>query len=187
MNEATIIKDKSLNEYFHDSVNSAIKNQRVDASDETIHYLVNILTAFSRSDYFYQKTEEGFDQKPLASMYLKAFLESSLSNRVRILRKMGDTALFVAGFFSESFDRRAINSDYYIAMGGNAYSGISAVMGKRFKNKAGQQLFDDLTQKFVDFVDVLNEVSKHNTMYNNLDIMRLHEYWCKTHNVDDAR
>ena len=84
MNDASIIKNKSLNGYFHDSVNSAIKNQRIDTSEETIQYLVNILTAFSRSEYFFQHTEEGFDQKPLAFIYLEAFSESSLTNRIRI-------------------------------------------------------------------------------------------------------
>ena len=180
MNTASIIKSKSLVEHFHSSVNSAVKNQGIDASEETIHYLVNILTAFSRSEYLFQQTQEGLDQTPLAFMYLEALSENSLANRIRILRKLGDTALFLVGVFSESFDRKVVAADYYIAMGGNAYSGVSEVMGNRFNNKSGQHLFDELTQKFVDFVDVLNEVSEHESMNNNLDIMRLHEYWLKT-------
>jgi len=180
MHTASIIKSKSLVEHFHDSVNSAVKNQGIDTSEETIHYLVNILSAFSRSEYLFKQTEEGFDQTPLAFMYMEALSENSLSNRIRILRKLGDTALFIVGVFSESFDRKVVAADYYIAMGGSAYSSVSEVMGNRFNNKAGQSLFDELTQKFVDFVDVLNEVSEHESINNDIDIIRLHEHWLKT-------
>ncbi|MCI0507581.1 MAG: hypothetical protein L0Z73_15925 [Gammaproteobacteria bacterium] len=94
-----IITNHSLQEYFFDSVNAAVKNQRIDTSDETIYYLVNLLTAFSRSEDLFVYSEDGVSLKPLALMYTDVLSEIAPIERIRILQKLGDTALFICGVF----------------------------------------------------------------------------------------
>ena len=49
----TLITGMNVREFFHDSVATAIGNQQVNATDETVYYLVNLLTLFSRADALY--------------------------------------------------------------------------------------------------------------------------------------
>lgn len=175
-----VITNPSLQSFFHQSVQGAIRNQQLDASDESQRYLANLLTLFSRSEDLFEQTEEGVDLKPLALMYADAVANTTTAGRLRILQKLGDTALFITGVFADSLNRKLVDVDYYIAMGGSAYSSVSETMGNRFRDRAAQRLFDELTDKFVAFVDVLGEVCEQANFNNNRDVMRLYEVWLRT-------
>ena len=179
-NHSGIITNKSIQEYFFDSVNDAVKNQQIDTSDEIIFYLVNLLTTFSRSEDLFEYSDDGVSLKPLALMYTDALSESIVMERIRILQKLGDTALFISGVFSDSLNKKLVDIDYYIAMGGNAYSSISNSIRNHDRIAAAQPLFDELTHRFVDFVDVLSEVAENRSMSTNHDILRLYEVWMRT-------
>lgn len=175
-----LITNPSLQAFFHQSVQGAISNQKLEASEESAQYLANLLTLFSRSEDLFEQTADGVDLKPLALMYADAASNSTAAGRIRILQKLGDTALFITGVFADSLNRKIVDVDYYIAMGGSAYSSVSSTMGSRFQDRAGQKLFDELTEKFVAFVDVLAEVCEQANFNNNSDVMRLYEVWIRT-------
>jgi hypothetical protein len=175
-----LIANPSLQEFFHHSVQGAIKNQQLDVSDQSIHYVTNLLTLFSRSEDLFEQTEDGLDLKPLAMMYADAAADNSVAGRVRTFQKLGDTALFITGVFADSLNRKLVDVDYYIAMGGSAYSNLSSTFGHHFRDTNAQELFNELTEKFVPFVDVLAEVCEHANFNNNSDVMRLYELWVRT-------
>ena len=175
-----LITNTSIKEYFHDSVNEAIANQQIQASAETAYYLVNLLTAFSRSEHLFEKDKNGVDLKPLALIYADAVSEPNITERTRLLQKLGDTALFIAGVFTDSLNRKLVDVDYYIAMGGSAYSTVSEILRGAYHNDTAKVLFDELTDKFTEFVDVLNEVSEKSNLSTNADILRLYEIWMRT-------
>jgi len=179
-NAGPVIAHTSLREYFHCELNDALNNQQVSAEGETIHYLTNLLMVFTRSEALFEQTENGLEIKPLALTYGEALNESSAMERSRLLQKLGDTALFMAGVFSDSLKTRLVDVDYYIAMGGSAYSSLSdAMRGYRVARRAAF-LFDELTRKFTDFVDVLNEVSERSKLSCDADVLRLYEVWIRT-------
>ena len=62
----------NLREFFHDSVQTALRKQRVAVDDHTEHYVVNVLTMFARSEELYESTPEGVRLKPLAHMLADA-------------------------------------------------------------------------------------------------------------------
>lgn len=101
----------NLREFFHDSVQAALRKQRVDVDDHTEHYVVNILTMFSRSEELYDSTPDGVRLKPLALILADASEASSAQQRDETLRRLGDVSLFVAGFFAQSFARKLIDID----------------------------------------------------------------------------
>lgn len=179
-NCTNIIINKSIQEYFFDSVNAAVKNQQIDTSEEIIQYLVNLLTSFSRSEELFQYSEDGVSLKPLALMYTDALTETATMERIRILQKLGDTALFISGVFSDSLNNKLVDVDYYIAMGGNAYAYLSESMRSRYHISSARPLFEELTNKFVEYVDVLSEVTDNKHFASNYDIMRLYEVWMRT-------
>ena len=179
MDSTRIIAAGNVRNYFHDSVTSAAANQNVDANDRTIDYVVDVLVTFMRSDRLFEPTPDGHQLKPLAMLYFQALEAQSQSARNRSLQRLGDVALFIAGLFSDSLNRKLVDIDYYIAMGGNAYGfladnlHIDAHPGER-------DVFEELADKFVSFVDVLMEVSEQARPACQSDILKLYDLWLKT-------
>ena len=176
----SVLTHTSLREYFHDELSEALHNQQISAEHETIHYLTNLLTVFTRSEALFEPTDNGVDIKPLALTYGEALNENSALERTRLLQKLGDTALFIAGVFSDSLKTRVLDVDYYIAMGGSAYSWLSDSMRSHGGASRAASLFEELTRKFTDLVDVLREVSERSRLSSDADVLRLYELWVRT-------
>jgi hypothetical protein len=172
----SVITHTSLREYFHIQLNDALSGLKINAKHETIHYLTNLLTVFSRSEALYDITNEGICIKPLALTYGEALNENNTRERTRLLQKLGDTALFIAGIFPNSLKSKLVDIDYYIAMGGNAYAYLSDTL----RGYQTAFIFDELTHKFTDFVDALNEIGEHAHFSDDTDVLYLYEVWIRT-------
>lgn len=176
----TVVAVPNLREFFHDSVQKALRNQRVAVDDHTEHYVVNVLTVFARSEELYERTPEGVRLKPLAHMLADASAAQSSQQRDEALRRLGDVSLFIAGFFAQSFARKLVDIDYHIAMGGRAYGTLAENMRYSIRGQAFAAVFLELARKFQRLVDVLNDVAEMAYQHTDKDILRLYEIWLKT-------
>lgn len=179
-NDGSLVAVANLREFFHDSVQTALRKQRVAVDDHTEHYVVNILTMFARSEELYENTPDGVRLKPLAHMLAAASEASSAQQRDETLRRLGDVSLFVAGFFAQSFARRLVDVDYHIAMGGRAYGTLADNLRGTLRGQAFAAIFLELAQKFQRLVDVLNDVAEMAHTHTDKDILRQYEIWLKT-------
>jgi hypothetical protein len=169
----------NLREFFKDALHGALEKRRLAVEDQTEHYVVNLLTIFSRSDELYETTSDGRRLKPLVVMLSEALEARSEGDRNRGLQRLGDVSLFVAGFFAQSFARKLIDIDYHIAMGGRAYAALAEAMA-RGRGRVLGQVFSDLSNNFQPMVDALNELSETSYTHSDKDILRLYELWMKT-------
>ena len=80
-----------------------------------------------------------------------------------------------------------VDIDYYISMGGGAYSSLSMHSRGTMKGRAFGPIFAELGEKFHRFVDVLNDVRNHAGAASDSDVMRLYEVWLKTGSARAAR
>ncbi len=175
-----LITETSLQEYFQNSVADALENQNVEAATDTVHYVVNLLTSFSRAERLFERTRDGVMIRPLALLYAEAVEGATSDERNRALRRLGDVALFISGVFSQSLNRRVVDIDYYVAMGGTAYSHLSETMRVSNRGRALSSIYNELALKFVEFVDVLGEVSEAANCNNDADVLRQYEIWLRT-------
>ncbi|MGH8176908.1 MAG: hypothetical protein ACREV5_11660 [Steroidobacter sp.] len=176
----SLVAVPNLREFFHQSMQSALRKQRVAVDDHTEHYVVNVLTMFARSEELYENTPEGMRLRPLAHMLAEASEADTPQQRDAALRRLGDVSLFIAGFFAQSFARKLVDIDYHIAMGGRAYGALAENMRGTLRGQAFTMVFMELAQKFQRLVDVLNEVSEMAYTHSDKDILRLYEIWLKT-------
>ena len=176
----SLVAVNNLREFFHDSVQSALRKQQVAVDDHTEHYVVNVLTTFARSEELYEQTPEGVRLKPLAHMLAQAADAPTSQQRDEALRRLGDVSLFIAGFFAQSFARKLIDIDYHIAMGGRAYGTLADRMRGTIRGHSVSSVFLELAAKFQRLVDVLNEVAEMAYSHSDKDILRLYEIWLKT-------
>ena len=174
-----VVPVANLREFFKDELHGALEKQQLAVEDQTEHYVVNLLTLFSRSEALYEQTSEGPRLKPLVVMLSEALEARSAEDRNRGLQRLGDVSLFIAGFFAQSFARKLIDIDYHIAMGGRAY-GTLAQAAAQGRGRVLAAVFAELSAKFQPMVDALNEVSETSGAHSARDILRLYEIWLKT-------
>lgn len=176
MTQTRLIVDTNVREFFQGLVTDAAANQQLETTEETLYYVVNLLVGFSDSRALFVQTADGMQLKPLALLYGEALEASSEHERNQSLKQLGDLALFISGIFADSLNRKLIDVDYYIAMGGNAYGYLSDVT----REQVFCEIFDELAGKFGAFVDILGEVTENTHLRNDSDIMRLYEVWMRT-------
>ncbi len=177
----------NVREYFEDALHSAMDRQRMVADSATVHYVVGLLTAFTRSEELFEQSTEGATLKPLAAIYSDALQARTAGSRNEALRRLGDTALFVSGIFADSLNRKLVDVDYYIAMGGNAYGHLSETSPATRRDSVFTEIFAELAAKFPEFVDVLGELSDATRLSSGRDILRLYEIWLRTGSKRAAR
>ena len=85
----------SVDEFFHEVVTDALSVVDLDASEPASWYLVGLLGEMTRA----RLTDE-----PLGVKLAQATM-SEPGEQVRNLKHIGDTSLYVAGFFAESLSR----------------------------------------------------------------------------------
>ena len=176
----------SLQEFFKDSVAAAMQKQGVAADDHTAYYVVNLLTLFARHEALYERSKTGPGLQPLALLLAEAAEAPDREARNAVLRRVGDTSLFVAGFLGDGFARKLVDVDYYIDMGGAAYGRLSANVRGTLQGRALSGVFAELAAKFGDFVDVLAEIRASGSAAA-LDVLRLYETWLRTGSRRAAR
>ena len=120
---SSLVHDETPVEFFREQVEKALKHQHVATSAFTEYYLVNLLAGCVAGDPL-PAPEPGYDETPLALLLTRA-LEADRVERTRLLRCLGDSALFMSGFFADSLGGRLVDASYYQALGGQAYLRLS--------------------------------------------------------------
>src|SRR5215471_9901993 len=164
-----VFRRESAVEYFKELVDGALSHQGLATQELTAYYVVQLLASFT------QRPALDDPERPPLAVRLARALESGGVRQRACLKEIGDVSLFVSGFFSDSLNRKLVDVDYYVAIGGCAYSALSRVETDTFS-----PVFAELGKKFVDFVDVLTEVSERTSCTSNADLLRLYERWLKT-------
>jgi len=179
-NHGRVMPVHNLCDYFRTSIDDVVARQGVELDPHTTHYVVNMMTLFSRSEEFYEDDGETFGLKPLALMLVDATDAPNAEQRSQILQRIGDVALFISGFFVESLANKAVDIDYYIYMGTNAYGSLSEETRRRFRGNAFADVFRELASNFQILTDVLHEVRDSARPESDANLLRTYEIWRKT-------
>jgi len=175
-----VVQVHNLRDYFRESIDTVIDNQGVDVDPHAAHYVVNLLTLFARSEDLYEDHGEAYGLKPLALMMADAAAASSAVERTFSLQRIGDVALFIAGFFADGLAHKLVDLDYYIHMGGTAYGSLSDEIRGTARGRALADVYRELARKFQIVVDVLNEVRDSTRRSSDIDLLRTYEVWLRT-------
>ena len=172
-------EEASTRDLFQELVSEARDELGQRPSPLATGYLVDLLDARVRHTGPEVATPEALAAPTTLAENLVEALLAEGSCRWTRLRALGDRALFDAGFFGDSLRRRAVGIDYYAEIGRAAYLRLSAARearaGARVGRPAGQDLFRELAQHFVDFVELLAEVAQRSRGVRYVDLLRLYD------------
>ena len=178
-NDTGLVAISDVREFFREALTTALEQQQLRVRDHTEHYVVNLLAMFAHTDALFEPGPGGARLKPLAVLLADALGTQDDELRFRTLQRLGDVALFVAGFLANGFPRRLVDIDYHIAMGGRAY-GALARSQRRGPRRVLAAVFAELEDKFQPLVDALNDISECATTRSQHDVLRLYELWHRT-------
>ena len=171
-------------DFFRELVSDALERQKLATQPETEFYLVHLLNKFMKTDQLYSVGPEGqVREEALAILVKEAFEAAELKEQSALFRHVGDVSLYVAGFFQDSLNRKLVDVDYYIRIGGTAYQHVAARSGEA--NLRG--LYLELAGKFGSLVDILAEVSDKTAQRTEVDLLRQYELWVRTRSERAAK
>jgi hypothetical protein len=177
---ARVVPVHNLCDYFRTSIDDVITQHGIELDPHATHYVVNMMTLFSRSEELYEDDGETYGLKPLALMLADASDAPTPEHRNQILQRMGDVALFISGFFVDSLANKAVDIDYYIHMGVNAYGSLSEEVRHSFRGRAFADVFRELAANFQVLTDILHAVRDSACPESDANLLRTYEIWRKT-------
>jgi hypothetical protein len=178
--------ERSLLGYFHQALRDASRNQRVDGSDATLHYLTHLLTDYAATDRVFDHGANGRRLQPLALLYGQALEARSAREQQLLLRRLGDLALFIAGLFRGRLQRRLTDLDYCIGMGGSAYSHLYQLSDGTPHQRDLRGVFGELASSFGRWTGVLAEVGARRHGAKTDGALDLYLMWLHTGNPELA-
>ncbi len=148
----------SLGAFFQDAVERAKENQGLEATDASAEYVAGLLETYSDADEMFGGEPGARTAPALADILADAIEEPT--QQIRHYRRLGDLALVVAGLFSDSLKRRAVDLRYYVNMGQSAYGVLADIMTQTRSGADFGMLYEELADTFRRWVEVLREISE---------------------------
>jgi hypothetical protein len=164
-------------EYFYELFRAALSRSKFKPQPETEVYLLHLLNQFISTDALFSRGKDGeYKDEPLALLIKDAIDAPGPTEQESLFRHVGDVSLYRAGFFQASLNRKLVDLDYYIDMGGAAYRQVAIRAEERDRKK----VFEELAHRFSAFVDVLAEMSSQTTLKSEANLIQMYEHWMNT-------
>jgi hypothetical protein len=162
---------ESPRDFFADKVEDAFKHLKFEPLPLSRAYLIDLLQHYIFSNNLFPKDDETgrVKRQTLAELYLQA-QNSPSPVRIDLLKKLGDSSLYISGFFGDSLSRKIVDIDYYVDMGGVAYSALASSSA----DENTSQVYGEFSVRFPEFVDVLTFISQESMIQTNGDILKLY-------------
>jgi hypothetical protein len=168
---------ESPRDFFVTRVEEAVKRVKFEPSPLSRHYLVDLLEhyMFASNLYPIEDTSGKAKRETLAEMYLRAQNAPS-PLRLDLLKRLGDSSLYISGFFGDSLNRKIVDIEYYVDMGGVAYHSLA----NSAQDEKMSRMFGEFAARFPDFVDVLTFISQESMIQTNEDLLKLYDRYLAT-------
>jgi len=171
----------SPQDFFRTQVCAASKSLQIELSHEIEFYLVNLLCEFINPSQLAIDEENVLDT-PLA-LLLKKALESSPDTQIKVLKRLGDTSLYLSGYFQDCFKRKAVDVSYYIDMGSNAYGHTAQLMRSYKHDSHFSKIYTTLSLEFRTLVALISEIAESLMVSRSEDLLDTYIKWQNTQSI----
>lgn len=128
VSDNSLILEASLQTFFFDQLESVNQKSQIQLPKETIYYSSLVMDKFGHSNQYFEVVDGRVREKVLGVKLLEAGHLSAVEQK-RELKDIGDTALILCGFFSESInDKKLLDIKYYREVGQVAYQRLDSLV-----------------------------------------------------------
>ena len=167
---------------FADLVRKATDELNTTLSPVALTYVIELLDARLRAPH----TDDSFEDRSLGAALLRARCQVG-SARVEGLRAVGDSSLFIAGFFGDSLRGRGLSERYYEQIGSEAYGTLANSLCSESDRAGWSLLFGELSAGFVGLVELLGEVGDLSRAQDSIDLLGIYSHYLDTGSRRDCR
>lgn len=163
--------------FFATMVNEAFEERKLQSYPHIRTYLTDVLKHHLFVENLFDEEDQSGKKvrKTMAELFLSAN-QNGGRTRVEGLKKVGDRSLYISGFLGDSLQRKIIDVDYYMDIGKMAFGSLA----KDVEEDTFSKLFRDISDQFVNLVDVFTLISKKAKMTDDENILRLMDLYSKT-------
>lgn len=163
--------------FFEEVVSEALDRKKIKIQPVVSNYLVDLLKRYLITENLFD-SEDGSGRKrrsTLAEMFLKSS-HLSPAQRVETLKRLGDTSLYISGFFAPSLQRKVVDVSYYVDMGMSAYGTLAEMV----REDTFAAVYSEMERKFTEFVDAFSFISLQTMSRQPADLMTLFSLYLET-------
>lgn len=121
-----IILSANLKGFFFEGLSEINKKSLCPVPESIIYYSSDVLDKFALSQDFFE-TSEGKVREKILGMKLLEATQFNRDEQKKIYKEVGDMSLLVCGYFSESVNKKIVDTQYYAQLGKMAYSHLNNV------------------------------------------------------------
>jgi hypothetical protein len=125
--EKKIILSASLQGFFFEGLLEINKKSLCPVPESLLYYSSDVLNKFSLSQDFFETSDGRVREKILGTKLLEATLLPREEQK-RVYKEVADMSLIVCGYFSESVNRKIVDTTYYAQLGKMAYGHLNNVI-----------------------------------------------------------
>ena len=152
---SSICLEASLQAYFFDELHRINQKRQEPLPDLSIYYSSLVIDRFSLSNQYFEKQEDGRVREKTLGIKLLKSEGLSESEKRRELRDIGDTALFLCGYFSNSINEKIIDINYYCEIGRTAYRKLDSYQESFYDYKGFFQHFSKQFHELTNMMSLL--------------------------------
>ena len=154
-NNKSFTLESSLQSYFYTQLQEINEKSQEPLPNETIYYSSLVMDSFGDAEKYFEKEEGKVRDKILGIKLLKTS-HMTKEERKRSLKDIGDTALLICGFFSDSLNKKILDTKYYQELGQTAYRRLNSEVPQAYDIPS---FFDIISMRFDQLTTVMNLVS----------------------------
>ncbi len=121
-----IITASNLQGFFFEGLNELNKKSLCPVPESIIFYSSEVLDKFALSQDFFEVSEGKVREKILGLKLLEA-MQMSREEQRKTYKEVADMSLLVCGYFSESVNKKIVDTHYYAQLGKMAYGHLNSV------------------------------------------------------------
>lgn len=161
--EKSLILESSLQSFFYTELEEVNNKMQGKLPNETIFYSSLVMDKFGDAQKYYEQVEGKVREKTLGIMLLES-AQLKGNKKKNKLKDVGDTALLICGFFSESMNRKIINLDYYREIGQSAYYQLNNIVPTFYDVPL---FYKSLSTNFLQVTNVMGLVAQKTLGHND--------------------
>lgn len=161
----------SFRDHFAELFNEAHLKLQISMPSHVESYLLDLLEFYTQPDNVL------WDANFLASRWwLEAQNSNHLQEKIERLKILADHLLYMVGIFSEYFQRKLVDVNFYRNLSQASFEQLSMISPSELAKKT----YGDLARNFADYVEVLNWVSLRSGLNSQNNTLHLYEQFLKT-------
>lgn len=148
--------ENSLQVFFYDLLIETNKKSMRPLPNEIIYYSSLVMDQFGNSNRYFENVDGKIREKILGIKLLESS-QLPKDQQKNAVKDVGDTSLLVCGYFSNSLNKKIIDTKYYNEIGALAYCRLNSFVPKAYDTP---NFFDKIAKNFHQVTNLISLISE---------------------------